>query len=56
VSQLVDRIEAGTVSVNSWQASLPETPFGGIHESGVGSEGGVEGLWAFQRIKYVNQA
>jgi succinate-semialdehyde dehydrogenase/glutarate-semialdehyde dehydrogenase len=35
--------------------SLPETPFGGYKESGVGSEGGVEGLQAFQNVKYVSR-
>lgn len=47
------RIEAGTVSVNGWRASLPETPFGGLKESGVGREGGLEGVLAFTNIKHV---
>jgi succinate-semialdehyde dehydrogenase / glutarate-semialdehyde dehydrogenase len=48
-------IEAGNVILNHWQVSLPETPFGGYKESGVGSEGGVEGLQAFQNVKYVSR-
>ncbi|MWA07034.1 aldehyde dehydrogenase family protein [Actinomadura sp. LD22] len=56
VRRITDELDAGSVSVNHWQASLPETPFGGFGESGLGSEGGVEGLRAFQRIKYVSQA
>ncbi|MGY3632073.1 NAD-dependent succinate-semialdehyde dehydrogenase [Bradyrhizobium sp. Lot33] len=52
---MIDGIEAGNVIVNHWQASLPETPFGGYKDSGVGSEGGVEGLQAFQNIKYVSE-
>jgi succinate-semialdehyde dehydrogenase/glutarate-semialdehyde dehydrogenase len=40
-------------AVNGWQVSLAETPFGGVGESGVGYEGGVEGLRAFQRVKSV---
>jgi succinate-semialdehyde dehydrogenase/glutarate-semialdehyde dehydrogenase len=56
VEHVVDALDAGSVSVNRWQASLPETPFGGVDESGLGAEGGVEGLRAFQRVKYVNQA
>lgn len=55
VHRLTDALNAGSVSVNRWQASLPETPFGGVGESGLGSEGGIEGLRAFQRIKFVNQ-
>lgn len=47
------RIEAGTVSVNGWQPSLPETPFGGVKDSGVGREGGLEGVQAFTNMKLV---
>jgi succinate-semialdehyde dehydrogenase/glutarate-semialdehyde dehydrogenase len=46
-------IHAGSVIVNNWRATLPETPFGGYRESGFGSEGGIEGLSAFQNIKLV---
>lgn len=49
-------IESGNVVVNHWQVSLPETPFGGYKDSGVGSEGGIEGLTAFQNTKFVSQA
>jgi succinate-semialdehyde dehydrogenase/glutarate-semialdehyde dehydrogenase len=51
---LVDEIDAGSVVVNRWQASLPETPFGGYGDSGIGTEGGIEGVAAFQRIKYTS--
>lgn len=52
---LTEAIRAGNVIVNHWQASLPETPFGGHDQSGIGSEGGIEGLHEFQSIKYVSQ-
>ena len=52
---MADGIAAGNVIINHWQASLPETPFGGFKDSGVGSEGGIEGLQDFQSIKYVSQ-
>ncbi|GGL14030.1 NAD-dependent succinate-semialdehyde dehydrogenase [Nocardia jinanensis] len=55
-TRLLDEIEAGSVVVNRWQASLPETPFGGYDDSGVGTEGGIEGVSAFQRIKYTSFA
>jgi succinate-semialdehyde dehydrogenase/glutarate-semialdehyde dehydrogenase len=55
VRRITDELDAGSVSVNHWQASLPETPFGGVGESGLGSEGGIEGLRAFQRVKYISQ-
>lgn len=49
-------IESGNVILNHWQVSLPETPFGGHKDSGVGLEGGIEGLQAFQNTKFVSQA
>ncbi|MFM0176497.1 NAD-dependent succinate-semialdehyde dehydrogenase [Paraburkholderia sediminicola] len=50
---LSDGIDSGVVCINEWQASLPETPFGGVKDSGLGSEGGIEGLREFQRTKCV---
>jgi len=53
---IAEAIESGNVIVNHWQVSLPETPFGGHKDSGVGLEGGVEGLQAFQNTKFISQA
>ena len=50
---LADKLESGMVGVNSLAISLPETPFGGIKDSGQGSEGGIEGLEAYQNTKFV---
>lgn len=52
-NKLSDAIEAGLVGVNNPFVSTPETPFGGVNESGFGSEGGIEGLEAYQRTKFV---
>jgi succinate-semialdehyde dehydrogenase/glutarate-semialdehyde dehydrogenase len=52
---LGDQIEAGLLAVNSFMVSTPETPFGGVNESGYGSEGGIEGLDAFLRTKFVTE-
>jgi succinate-semialdehyde dehydrogenase/glutarate-semialdehyde dehydrogenase len=35
------------VGINSFNISMPETPFGGVKESGHGSEVGIEGIEAF---------
>jgi succinate-semialdehyde dehydrogenase/glutarate-semialdehyde dehydrogenase len=51
-----DAINSGMVGVNSLAISTPETPFGGIKESGYGSEGGVEGLQAYMNTKFISQA
>jgi succinate-semialdehyde dehydrogenase/glutarate-semialdehyde dehydrogenase len=51
-----DAIQSGMVGVNSVAISTPETPFGGIKESGYGSEGGIEGLEAYTNVKFISQA
>ena len=48
-------INAGLVGVNHPMVSMPETPFGGVNESGYGSEGGIEGLEAYLRTKFVTE-
>ncbi|WP_313297709.1 NAD-dependent succinate-semialdehyde dehydrogenase [Diaphorobacter sp.] len=53
--RFANEIESGVVCINEWQASLPETPFGGYKDSGLGSEGGIEGLREFLRVKCVRQ-
>ena len=51
-----DAIQSGMVGINSVAISTPETPFGGIKESGYGSEGGIEGLQAYMNTKFISQA
>ena len=50
-----DALQSGMVGVNSVAISTPETPFGGVKESGYGSEGGVEGLQAYLNTKFISQ-
>jgi succinate-semialdehyde dehydrogenase/glutarate-semialdehyde dehydrogenase len=54
-SRLADAVNTGLFGVNSFTVSLPETPFGGVNDSGYGSEGGIEGLEAFLRTKLVSE-
>ncbi|NNC81680.1 MAG: NAD-dependent succinate-semialdehyde dehydrogenase [Acidimicrobiales bacterium] len=56
VDRMVDRIEAGTLSINTLEASLPETPFGGVKSSGYGREGGAEGLHHYTVVKNVSHS
>ena len=51
-----DALQSGMVGVNSIAVSTPETPFGGVKESGYGSEGGLEGLQAYLNTKFISQA
>ncbi len=48
-------IEAGMVNVNHFGQALPETPFGGIKDSGIGSEGGSETFDGYLVTKFVTQ-
>ena len=52
--RLSREIEAGTLAINHWQASWPETPFGGLKDSGISSEGGTEGMSAFCQTRFVS--
>jgi len=51
-----DALQSGMVGVNSVAISTPETPFGGIKDSGYGHEGGIEGLEAYMNKKFISQA
>src|SRR5580700_9317614 len=47
--------ESGMVSINHHGLALPEVPFGGVKDSGYGSEGGLEALEAYLNTKFVSQ-
>ncbi len=53
VNLLGEQIEAGMIGINSFGISVPESPFGGVKESGHGSEEGIEGLEACLVTKFV---
>jgi succinate-semialdehyde dehydrogenase/glutarate-semialdehyde dehydrogenase len=53
---LGDAIEAGMVGINTFAISGADTPFGGVKDSGFGSEGGKEGLESYQVVKAIHQA
>lgn len=48
-------LQAGIVCVNHFGLGLSETPFGGIKDSGLGSEGGQETFDAYLTTKFVSQ-
>jgi succinate-semialdehyde dehydrogenase/glutarate-semialdehyde dehydrogenase len=52
--RLADGVEAGNLSINNFVASIAETPFGGVKESGYGREGGTEGLAHYTVVKNVS--
>ncbi|MGB0410078.1 MAG: NAD-dependent succinate-semialdehyde dehydrogenase [Pikeienuella sp.] len=53
IDRLIDEVEVGNLSINTLEASMPETPFGGVKSSGYGREGGAEGLDNYMIVKNV---
>ncbi|MEN9704946.1 MAG: hypothetical protein RLZZ393_825 [Pseudomonadota bacterium] len=56
VNQLGEQIEAGMIGINSFTIAVPESPFGGVKESGHGSEEGIEGLDACLVTKFITES
>ncbi|MCC6470379.1 MAG: NAD-dependent succinate-semialdehyde dehydrogenase [Alphaproteobacteria bacterium] len=53
-NELAQRVEVGNLSINHFVASIAETPFGGVKESGFGREGGTEGLACYTIVRNVS--
>lgn len=51
---LIERLQSGGVAVNTVAPSQPETPFGGVKDSGLGYEGGADGIRAYTTLKLVS--
>jgi len=51
-----DLVESGMVGINTFAISVTDAPFGGVKDSGFGSEGGKEGLESYQVVKAIHQA
>jgi succinate-semialdehyde dehydrogenase / glutarate-semialdehyde dehydrogenase len=56
VKLLGEQLEAGMIGLNTYAISVPESPFGGVKESGHGSEEGIEGLDACLVTKFISEA
>lgn len=54
-NRLAQGLRAGMVGVNSMAISVAELPFGGVGESGYGSEGGTEGLEGYLETRLISQ-
>ncbi len=51
--RMADRLEVGMVGINSATISNPAAPFGGVKHSGLGREGGSEGIAEYLETIYV---
>ena len=49
-------VESGMVTINHFGFAFPEVPFGGVKDSGYGSEGGPEAIDSYLATKFVSQA
>jgi succinate-semialdehyde dehydrogenase/glutarate-semialdehyde dehydrogenase len=54
--ELGRRLEAGIVGINTYAVADPAAPFGGVKESGFGSEDGIEGVAAHLVTKALYEA
>jgi succinate-semialdehyde dehydrogenase/glutarate-semialdehyde dehydrogenase len=48
-----ERVEAGMIGLNRGLVSDPAAPFGGVKQSGIGREGGHEGVLDYTESKYI---
>lgn len=55
-SAVSEGFDAGWIGVNSFTPALADAPIGGVKESGIGYEGGPEGLDAYLQTKFLSQA
>ncbi len=55
MQRLQEEIRAGMLTVNHIGLSLPELPFGGIGDSGMGTEGGSEAICAYLQTRFITR-
>jgi succinate-semialdehyde dehydrogenase/glutarate-semialdehyde dehydrogenase len=53
---IASSVETGMITINHLGLAIPEVPFGGVKDSGYGSEGGTEAIEAYLNPKFVSQA
>jgi succinate-semialdehyde dehydrogenase/glutarate-semialdehyde dehydrogenase len=51
--RVVEKLETGMIGLNQGMVSNPAAPFGGVKQSGIGREGGPEGIEEYLETKYV---
>ena len=51
--RVAEALESGMVGLNRGLVSDPAAPFGGVKQSGIGREGGHEGMLEYTETKYI---
>jgi succinate-semialdehyde dehydrogenase/glutarate-semialdehyde dehydrogenase len=54
--RLAEELEVGMLGINTGIVSNPAAPFGGVKQSGLGREGGFEGIDEYLETRYVGIA
>lgn len=54
ILKVSEQLEVGSLAINGMGVSVPEAPFGGLKDSGYGSESGTEGMEAFLDTKFTH--
>lgn len=52
--RIAERLQYGIIGWNDGAPSAAQAPFGGMKQSGIGREGGIEGLEAYLETKYIS--
>jgi succinate-semialdehyde dehydrogenase / glutarate-semialdehyde dehydrogenase len=53
--RIAAEVETGMLTINQIAIAFPEVPFGGVKDSGYGTEGGAEAIDAYLNLKYISQ-
>ena len=53
---IANEVEAGMMTINHLGLAIPEVPFGGVKDSGYGTEGGADAIEGYLNSKFVSQA
>ncbi|MGX5651109.1 MULTISPECIES: NAD-dependent succinate-semialdehyde dehydrogenase [Hydrogenophaga] len=54
ILKVSERLEVGSLAINGLGVSVPEAPFGGVKDSGHGSESGIEGMEAYLDTRFTH--
>lgn len=54
ILRISEGLEVGSLAINGLGVSVPEAPFGGVKDSGYGSESGIEGMDAFLDTRFTH--
>jgi succinate-semialdehyde dehydrogenase/glutarate-semialdehyde dehydrogenase len=52
--RVAEQLQYGIIGMNDGSPSVPQAPFGGFKESGIGREGGREGIEEFLEVKFIS--